>query len=149
MHFHAAVSFADKLDGDIHKVYFTTRVSNNQAHTAFVDIDIQNPLEILSIAKPLVLAPSILGGFDDSGAMGCWLTKDKGTSYFYYLGWNLGVTVSFENSIGLAISDSNSNFLRYSPGPVLDRSMFEPHFTATPCVIVENERCGTCHAPSG
>jgi hypothetical protein len=70
--------------------------------------------------------------------MGCWLTIEKGTRYLYYQGWNLGVTVPFRNSIGLAVSDENLKFHRYSPGPILDRSMFEPHFTATPCVIVDH-----------
>jgi hypothetical protein len=137
MQTHAAVPFADRLEGDIYRVYFTTRDTMNKAHTAFIDIDILNPHKIVNIANSPVLAPGMLGGFDDSGAMGCWLTKEKGTRYLYYQGWNLGVTVPFRNSIGLAVSDENLKFHRYSPGPILDRSMFEPHFTATPCVIVE------------
>ncbi|CAK8724871.1 Glycosyl hydrolase family 32 N-terminal domain-containing protein [Candidatus Electrothrix laxa] len=138
MQSHAAVPFADKLEGDVYRVYFTTRDNKNQAHTAFIDINILNPHEILGMSKTPVLTPGLLGGFDDSGAMGCWLTKENGTSYLYYQGWNLGVTVPFRNSIGLALSNGNSNFRCYSPGPILDRSMFEPHFTATPCVIVEH-----------
>jgi hypothetical protein len=140
MQSHAAVPFADRLEGDIYRVYFTTRDTMNKAHTAFIDIDILNPHKIVNIANSPVLAPGMLGGFDDSGAMGCWLTKEKGTRYLYYQGWNLGVTVPFRNSIGLAVSDENLKFHRYSPGPILDRSMFEPHFTATPCVIVEHRK---------
>jgi hypothetical protein len=138
MQSHAAVPFADRLEGDIYRVYFTTRDAMNKAHTAFIDIDILNPHKIVNIANSPVLAPGMLGGFDDSGAMGCWLTIEKGTRYLYYQGWNLGVTVPFRNSIGLAVSDENLKFHRYSPGPILDRSMFEPHFTATPCVIVDH-----------
>lgn len=138
MQTHAAVPFADKLIDNVYRVYFTTRDDKNGAHTAFVDIDLLNPSEILNVSEMPVLSPGAIGCFDDSGAMGCWLTKEEGTSYLYYQGWNLGVTVPFRNSIGLAIRDGNSNFHRYSPGPILDRSMFEPHFTSTPCVIVEH-----------
>lgn len=138
MQSHAAVPFVDKLDGDIFRIYFTTRDSKNCAHLAFIDINILKPTEILALSQTPVLEPGLLGMFDDSGAMGCWLTKANGKNYLYYQGWNLGLTVPFRNSIGLAVSEGNSIFQRYSPGPILDRSMFEPHFTATPCVIVEN-----------
>ncbi len=55
--------------------------------------------------------------------------------YLYYVGWNLGVTVPFRNSIGLATSDHGNEFIRAFSGPIVDRSMSEPHFCATCCVI--------------
>lgn len=137
MQTHAAVPFAEHLTDDIFRIYFTTRDRDSRSHTAFVDIDILSPSEILNISAAPVLHPGSLGEFDDSGAMGCWLTKKDDARYLYYQGWNLGVTVPFRNSIGLAISSKGGTFRRYSPGPVLDRSMFEPHFTATPCVIID------------
>jgi hypothetical protein len=139
MQSHAAVPFAEELEGDIFRVYFTTRDKDNRSHTAFIDINILNPSEILDISRNPILAPGLLGEFDDSGAMGCWLTKRNGLSYLYYQGWNLGVTVPFRNSIGLAVSNGDSDFRRYAPGPILDRYMFEPHFTATPCVIFDHQ----------
>ncbi|MDP3009534.1 MAG: hypothetical protein Q8N30_10775 [Methylococcales bacterium] len=53
--------------------------------------------------------------------------------------WNLGVTVPFRNSIGLAIGDANNHYVRYASGPILDRSMQEPHFCASCCVIPEGD----------
>lgn len=140
MQTHAAVPFAEKLSDDIIRIYFTTRDKNNRSHVAFVDISILDPLTILNISQEPVLTPGLLGEFDDSGAMGCWLTTRNNFSYLYYQGWNLGITVPFRNSIGLAVRDGNSNFHRYSPGPILDRTMFEPHFTATPCVIFDDNK---------
>ena len=137
---HAAVPFAEKLQGDIFRIYFSTRDEINRSHTAFVDIDILNWSEIINFSKEPVLRPGSLGEFDDSGAMGCWISQKDGLRYMYYQGWNLGVTVPFRNSIGLAVSSEGGNFHRYSPGPIVDRSMFEPHFTATPCVIFYRDK---------
>lgn len=134
---HAAVPFSEHLDGDLFRVYFTSRDVKQQSHTAYIDIDILNPFDILSVSTAPVLTPGSLGEFDDSGSMACWLTSKDHVDYMYYQGWNLGVTVPFRNSIGLACRSDREGFRRYSPGPILDRSMFEPHFTATPCVIVD------------
>ncbi|MBK5397607.1 hypothetical protein JFU47_12955 [Pseudomonas sp. TH39(2020)] len=140
MHSHAAVPFCEHLADNVFRIYFTTRDTKSRSHTAFVDVDISLPFKILNVSEDPVLVPGSLGEFDDSGAMGCWLLKKDDTRYLYYQGWNLGVTVPFRNSIGVATSTSGSTFKRYSPGPIVDRSMFEPHFTATPCVLVENEK---------
>lgn len=138
MHSYAAVPFAELLENDVFRIYFTTRDIENRSCTAYIDVDILKPLSILNISKKPLLSHGSLGMFDDSGSMGCWLTKHNDLSYLYYQGWNLGVTVPFRNSIGVAISKGGSSFERYAPGPILDRSMFEPHFTATPCVILKN-----------
>lgn len=134
---HAAVPFAEKIKEDLFRVYFTTRDKLNRSHTAFVDINILNPTEIVRLSEQPVIGPGLLGAFDDSGSMGCWLTIKDDLRYMYYQGWNLGVTVPFRNSIGLAVGDKYGNFKRFAPGPIVDRSAFEPHFTATPCVIVD------------
>lgn len=138
MHSHAAVPFCEHLADNVFRIYFTARDTQSRSHTAFVDVDISPPFKILNVSEEPVLVPGSLGEFDDSGAMGCWLLKNNETRYLYYQGWNLGVTVPFRNSIGVATSTSGGAFKRYSPGPIVDRSMFEPHFTATPCVCVEN-----------
>jgi hypothetical protein len=100
-----------------------------------VIIDITNPLKILATATSPVLSPGGLGEFDDSGTMATWLANIKGSRFLYYIGWNLGITVPFRNSIGLAVSDANNNYVRYSAGPIVDRSMQEPHFCASCCVL--------------
>lgn len=137
---HAAVPFAENLEKDLYRIYFTTRDAINRSHIAYIDINILNPSKIIEVSKGPVVSPGSLGTFDDSGAMGSWLVKQGDVRYLYYQGWNLGTTVPFRNSIGLAISDGGSNFTRYCPGPILDRTMFEPHFTATPCVVVDGQK---------
>jgi hypothetical protein len=132
---HAAVPVAEHIEGDIFKVYFSSRDKNNRSSTGFVVIDINRPGKIIELSSTPVLVPGELGEFDDSGAMGAWIAKYNGVSYFYYIGWNLGVTVPFRNSIGLAVSTNGQTYSRISSGPIVDRTMSEPHFCASCCVI--------------
>jgi len=135
MQSHAAVPIAESLGGDIFKIYFSSRDKKNRSFTGYAVIDIARPNHILELSTQPVLAPGGLGEFDDSGAMATWLTAYQGNKYLYYIGWNLGVTVPFRNSIGLSISTQNDEFARYSSGPIVDRSMHEPHFCASCCVL--------------
>lgn len=137
---HSAVPFAEHLTGNVFKIFFTTRDALNRSHTAYVLLDITQPNKILELGNNPVLAPGRLGTFDDSGAMGCWLTSSAGKTYLYYQGWNLGVTVPFRNSIGVAERDQSGQFNRIFEGPILDRTAREPHFTATPCVLEDSGR---------
>jgi hypothetical protein len=137
MQTHAAVPIAQHLQGDRFKVYFSSRDAQNRSHTGFVVIDLRRPTEILDLSATPVLAPGELGAFDDSGAMATWLVQHEGRSLMYYIGWNLGVTVPFRNAIGLAVSRNGADFVRHARGPIVDRSMDEPHFCASCCVVAE------------
>lgn len=135
MRSHAAVPIAEHVSGNIFKIYFSTRNLNNQSFTGFLLIDITRPHEILEVAENPVISPGALGEFDDSGAMASWLARYDGMRFLYYIGWNLGITVPFRNSIGLAVSQDGEEFKRYTSGPIIDRSMREPHFSASCCVL--------------
>lgn len=135
MYSHAAVPIAEHLDGDIFKIYFTSRDEFNRSHTGYVIVDLARPNRILELSTHPVLSPGGLGEFDDSGAMACCLAYYEGRKYLYYIGWNLGVTVPFRNSIGLAVAEKGKDFTRYANGPILDRNLREPHFCASCCVL--------------
>ncbi len=139
MQSHAAVPIAEHIEDSLFKIYFSTRDKNNRSYTGYVVIDISRPNEILDLSSQPVLAPGDLGEFDDSGAMATWLTRHRGNRFLYYIGWNLGVTVPFRNSIGLSISTQGGQFVRYARGPIVDRSMNEPHFCASCCVVPREE----------
>ena len=139
MRSHAAVPIAEHIEDDLFRIYFSSRDSSSRSYTGFVIIDITNPLKILEISTSPVLSPGGLGEFDDSGAMATWLVKTEDTRFLYYIGWNLGGTVPFRNSIGLAIGDADNNYVRYSSGPIVDRSMHEPHFCASCCVLPSDD----------
>jgi hypothetical protein len=132
---HAAVPIAESLGDDLFKIYFSSRDEFNRSFTGYIVIDIVRPINIIELSTKPVLAPGGLGEFDDSGAMATWLTSYQKKKFLYYIGWNLGVTVPFRNSIGLSISSESDGFARYSNGPIVDRSVHEPNFCASCCVF--------------
>ncbi len=136
---HAAVPIADRIEGDLYRIYFATRDKENRSHTAYIEIDIKNPKKTLYISENPVLKPGALGTFDDSGAMPSWIINYNDKKYLYYTGWTLGVTVPFYFYIGLAISgDRGKTFKKFSKVPILGRINFDPYLTASPCLIIEN-----------
>jgi hypothetical protein len=138
---HAAVPIADQIDGDRYRIYFTSRDELSRSQIGFFEVDIRQPRHILHVADKPVLASGEPGMFDDSGTMTSWLVSRNGVKYLYCIGWNRSSTVPFRNAIGLAIShDGGKSFSRYSDGPILDRSIHDPAFTASCCVLVEGNR---------
>ncbi|RXT36734.1 hypothetical protein B5V03_34450 [Bradyrhizobium betae] len=109
---------------------------------SWLDIDVRDPTRILRLATDPLLSPGPLGGFDDSGAIGCWIVEHHGIERLYYQGWTLGVTVGFYAAIGAAERPAGRldlPFERISSGPILDRCMREPVFVADPAVMVEGQ----------
>jgi hypothetical protein len=137
---HAAVPIAEHVEGDIFKIYFSSRSKHNESFTGYVVIDITQPQKILELSSVPILYPGDLGEFDDSGAMATWIAHHHGFRFLYYIGWNLGVTVPFRNSLGLAVSQNGQAFEKYARGPILDRTMTEPHFVASCCVIPGDDK---------
>lgn len=139
MRTHAALPFTDKLENNVYRIYFSTRDSQNRAHLGFIETDINDPKKILHVSEKPVLAPGELGMFDDSGTMASSLVNYKGKKYLYYTGWNLGITVPFRWSIGLAIShDGGKTFVKYSRSPIMDRNAVDPLFVGSPTVIIDD-----------
>lgn len=132
MHSHATLPLAYPLKNNLFKIYFSTRDEHNRSQGAWIIIDITKPQHILDISSKPFLIPGKLGSFDDSGVMPTCLLKKGNQLWMYYIGWNLGVTVPFRNSIGLAISkDDGKTFQKAFEGPVLDRNAEEPYFIAS------------------
>lgn len=140
MRSHAANPVAEVLDDRLCRVYFSTRDDRSRSSIAWLELDLREPTRPLRVAEAPVLSPGRTGAFDDSGAsMGCLVRMD-GTRYLYYLGWNLGVTVPWRNSIGLAVSRGGGPFERLSEAPVLDRGHHDPFSVSYPWVFVEDGR---------
>ena len=138
LHSHAAVPFAEHLQDDLFKIYFTSRNVDNESCIAYFIMDINKPDQVLRVIDQPLLSKGALGCFDDSGVMGSCIITVGRKKYLYYIGWNLGVTVPFRNAIGLAVSDDDGvSFRRAYEGPILDRTRDEPHFTASNCVLFD------------
>ena len=74
------------------RVFFSPRDSENRSHVYYAHFD----PEKLELGYPVALfGPGRTGGFDDSGCSVSQVT-DEGV---LYMGWNLGVTVPFRNTL--------------------------------------------------
>lgn len=118
------------------RVYFSCRDAENRSSIGLVEFDIDRPTETLNLFGNPLLSPGERGLFDDSGAsIGC-LVSVSNTTYLYYTGWCLGVTVPWRNSIGLAVRNQSSlAFEKYSNAPIVDRSDVDPFSISYPWVI--------------
>ena len=133
---HAAVPTVGRIEGSRVRVYYSARDASQRSHTGWFDLDLTGPRVVNDFPNP-VLEPGPSGRFDDSGAMATWSHPGPdGSRYLYYIGWNVGRTVPFRNALGLAIEEANGSIRRYA-GPILDRSIHDPCFVASACVLKE------------
>ena len=140
MHSHAANPVARHLKADLYRIYFSSRDSKQRSHICFVDLDIKNPFETVKVCTEPVLFPGQPGAFDDSGVSMSCLAEIDGRMHMFYLGWNLGVTVPWRNSIGLAVEQSDGRFERTSLAPLLDRCSVDPFSISYPWVLKDGSQ---------
>jgi len=119
---------------DTFRFYFSSRDPSGQSRPFFLDYSMSEQ-EVLKVNEKPVLELGEAGCFDDSGIMPSSIIQKDGRLYLYYIGWNQRKNISYQLSIGLAISDDGGDtFTKYSAGPILDRNVHDPIFCAAPCV---------------
>lgn len=137
---HACVPVADKISDDVIRIYFGPRDTQGRSFTTFIEVEADNPANVLRVHDRPVMGLGKLGAFDDSGVMPSSIVNHNGRKYLYYIGWNRGVTVPYRNSVGLAVSDDGGvTFERVYEGPVVDRTQLEPYFCASPYAIYDKD----------
>lgn len=136
---HTANPYPEHLYDDIFRVYFSCRDTENRSSISFLDFDVVKYEVVAKPSKQLV-APGILGTFDDSGcSIGCILKMPNNKKYMYYMGWCLSVTVPWRNTIGLAVCDNDENkYVKYSKAPIIGLSDVDPFTISYPSIIKEN-----------
>jgi hypothetical protein len=136
---HGAYPTPVVLNSEIVRIFFATRDAQNRSHISSLDIrrDLKDLSEHTLSEKPL-LSPGPCGHFDDSGVTPGSLVTVDGQECLLYMGWNLGVTAPFRNSIGLARYNREQNGIeRFSDGPFLSRSHEDPVNLSYPFVMKE------------
>jgi predicted GH43/DUF377 family glycosyl hydrolase len=139
---HAQGPFAERIDGDLYRIYFTSRDAQNQSNIGWLELDITRPDKILRLAEEPLLAPGSAGSFDDSGAMVSCVVRSAGTRHLYYVGWSMRRSVPYHLAIGVALGpcDRADPIVAKLPGPIVERSPADPLFCTSPSVMVEDER---------
>ncbi len=136
---HAANPVVDYQGGDTYRIYFSPRDRSNRSTVGWIEVDLRFPRHVERVGEIPSLSPGSIGTFDDSGcSIGC-IVRSGEKRLMYYMGWNLGVTVPWRNSIGLAISeDFGLTFQRVGRAPILDRSDSDPYSLSYPWVLYES-----------
>lgn len=130
----AVVPFVGKIQNNLINIYFNVRDKNNRSHLMMGVFDLSDNFSLVELTKEPLLSPGKIGTFDEDGAMGCQIIEINGESRIYYQGWNKAISVPFRNSIGFVIKEKNK-LKRMYEGPILDRSIHDPCFVATPSVF--------------
>ena len=139
---HAANPVAESRSDGTLRVYFGTRDAKQRSSVGWVDLTLEpKAARIVRVADAPVVVPGDRGLFDDSGVSMAWLVEADGRRYLYYVGWNLGVTVPWRNSIGLAIAEPGEDrFVKHTRAPIIDRNEVDPFTISYPCVLREGSR---------
>jgi len=129
---------------DCLRVYFASRPKSNLSLTSIVDLDRNDPTQILNVHTKPILQPGIPGAFDEHGVMpSCVRLHPSGEVWLYYGGWSRRQSIPYSNWSGIAVSyDMGLSFKRKFKGPVLDRTPNEIFSATAPCII---ERYGQLH----
>lgn len=129
------------INNDILRIYFAARDEFGVSRIRYVDLNANNPNEILSVATKPALDVGRPGSFDDNGViLGDILLVNK-QYYMFYVGFQLVEKVKFLAFTGLAISnDGGINFIRYGDAPLLDRSNEGIYIRAIHSVLYENNK---------
>ena len=138
---YGSIPFACKINKNKYRIFFSQRNKKGQSYPVFIDSEIDNgEIKLVGKVQSVGLDIGSKGTFDDSGIMPSSLVKHNNKLYMYYIGWSPQVTVSYQLTIGLAISDDNGyTFKKYSEGPILNRDVDEPFFNTAPYVVKEKD----------
>lgn len=133
---HAANPVAEHIEGDLFRIYFSSRDSKNRSSIGYVVVDLGADGKVVDVPREPVLRPGDLAMFDDCGvSIGCILQVGE-ARYLYYMGWNLAVTVPWKNAIGLAVSESQDRpFRRVSRFPIVPLDETDPYTISYPWVM--------------
>jgi len=138
---HAAVPTPYHFSDTVLRIFCAFRDRENISRIGYVDVEADNPKNIVNISVNPVLDIGMLGAFDDNGVLPASIVKYEGKLYLYYGGFQLGVKIPYYIFCGLAISTDNGNsFKRYQTVPITDRSNAESFFRVANYVIKDHEQ---------
>lgn len=123
-------------DGTL-RIFVQCRDEKNIGRIGYVDVNPDDPREILAVSEAPVLDAGRPGAFDDNGVFQTSVVRSpEGQVFLYYVGFELCHQIRYRLLTGLAVSDDDGEtFRRVKTTPVLERSPEELHFRCGPYVI--------------
>ncbi len=128
-----------RYDEKVIRVFVGFRNKEGISRIGYIDLDSENPRNILSISENPVLDIGEDGTFDENGVVPSAVVKHNGVLYLYYAGYQLGQKIRFTVFGGLAMSfDNGKTFKRYKKVPVFERNDEDLFFRVPHSVLIEN-----------
>lgn len=128
----------DTQHKDIWRIYYSHRI-DNKSHPKYIDVEKENPKNVVFEQKDAILGLGDLGSFDQAGVMPTEIVTYNNKKYLYYIGWSNRKDVPYFNTLGLAISEDNGQtYNKLSTGPVFGCSYKEPGYIGTTKILIEN-----------
>jgi hypothetical protein len=110
------------IDKNTLRIFVTMCEPNNVGRVGYVDVNPDNPSDVLGICQKPVLDIGAPGTYDDNGLGPISIVEHEGRLFLYLIGFQQGVRVPYYMFCGLAISkDHGRTFKKYSQTPILDR----------------------------
>lgn len=94
--------------------------------------------EVSNIVKEPIVELGKIGFYDDNGIIPSAIVRHKDELYLYTIGFSLKNKLLFDAATGLAISKDNGRTFDKFEGPVIDRTIYDPCFAASPSVLYDN-----------
>lgn len=114
---------AMKMDSDTIRIWGGVRDADGISRIKYIDVDANDPGNVLYVSSKPVLDIGNKGCFDDNGMILGDILNVDGCLYMYYVGFQKVQKVKFFAFSGLAVSDDNGvTFKRYSEVPIMDRT---------------------------
>ena len=137
---YAVAPIVDRIDEKRWRIYYSTRDSFNHSRPTYIEVEAGNPTNILYEHDRPLFGLGKIGTFDDCGITLSSISNYKGKNYLYYLGWTVRNTISYHNSMGLAISEDNGKtFKKFSEGPLLSPTYKEPYCNGATYTLIDDD----------
>ena len=110
------------VNNKILRIFITMCDKDNIGRIGYIDVNPNNPKQILDYSKTPCLDIGLDGMFDDNGVLpSCLIEKDE-RLYMFYSAYQKQSKVPYTIFSGIAVSeDQGKNFIRAKKTPILDR----------------------------
>ncbi|WP_163833040.1 hypothetical protein [Spartinivicinus ruber] len=122
------------------RIFLTMCDEHNIGRIGYVDVDPENPSQILSFSETPVLDTGVPGSFSEQGIVTSSLFEFDNKLYMYYSGYQANEKRPYSIFSGVAVSsDGVDNFRNLSDTPILDSIEGESCLRSSPTVIMDGE----------
>lgn len=124
-----------RLEADVIRLFITFCGDDNVGEIGFIDVDAENPSQVIRISDTPSLTAGALGAFDDNGVVTASVIPFRERLLLYYSGFQLATKVPYFIFSGIANSfDRGESFTRLKRVPILDRTNSEMFTRCAPVV---------------